>query len=460
MSFRKVLILDSTLREGEQTPGVSFTVEQKLEIARKLDEAGIHMIEAGHPSVSPDVKRAVKLIAKEGLNAEIIAHSRAVKSDIDVAVECDVDRIAIFYGVSDIHLEYKHKISREDALRIIAEHIEYARSYGVKVRFTAEDASRASIDYLIEVVKTARDAGADRVSIADTVGILTPFKTYNLVRTVLEKVPNIELDIHAHNDLGMAVANSLAAFEAGVTAIHATINGLGERAGITSLQEIAIALKVHYGIDVIDLKKLPELSRIVEKYSGIIMPPHTPVTGENVFIHKAGIHVAGILANPQTYEPYPPEWIGRSRDWTIDKYTGKAAVRARLEKLGISLSDDELMKVVMKIKELGARILRDADLLEIVEEVTGRQVSLKPPEKLQAMIWIKCESNVYTTNIARRVINIDGVMEVIEITGDYDILAKVEVKDHAMLNQVIETIRSIKGVLSTHTQIVLKRLPR
>ncbi len=456
---KPVYLVDTTLREGEQTPGVVFTIDQKLEIARKLDEAGIDMIEAGHPAVAPDIEKAVRLIAKQGFQAEIIGHCRAVKYDIEKAAECEVDRIAIFYGVSDIHLKYKHKVTREEALQIIAEHVEFAKSHGVKVRFTAEDATRADLDLLLQVVKTARDAGADRVSIADTVGILTPFKARELFRKIKSEVPNVELDIHAHNDLGMAVANSLAAFEGGASAIHVTVNGIGERCGIASLQEIAVALKVHYNIDTIDLKKIVELSKLVEKYSGIVLPPHAPVVGDNAFTHKAGVHVAGVLANPQTYEPYPPELVGRTRDWVIDKYTGKKAVKARLERLGVQVTDEELDIIVRKIKERAStRSWRDEDLLELVEEVTGRRVLLRPPEKLEALVWVKCESNVYTTSIARRIASIPGVVEVMEVTGDYDIIARISVKDQQELNNIVETIREVKGVQSTHTQLVLKRM--
>ncbi len=456
---KPVYIVDTTLREGEQTPGVSFTIDQKLEIARKLDEIGVDMIEAGHPAVAPDIEKAVKLIVKEGLQAEIIAHSRAVRYDIEKAAECEVDRIAIFYGVSDIHLKYKHKASREEALQIIAEHIEFAKSHGVKVRFTAEDASRTELSYLIQVVKIAHEAGADRVSLADTVGILTPFRARELFSRVKQAVPTVELDIHAHNDLGLAVANSLAAFEGGATGIHVTVNGLGERCGIASLQEVAVALKVLYGIDTVDLKKLVDLSKLVERYSGIVLPPHMPVVGDNAFTHKAGVHVAGVLANPETYEPYPPELVGRTRDWIIDKYTGRKAVKARLERLGVYLTDEELDLVVKRIKERSeVRFWRDEDLLELVEEVTGRKVVLRPPDKIEALVWIKCESAIYTTSVARRVSTIPGVKEVMEITGEYDIVARVTARDQVQLNNIVETIREIRGVKETQTQIVLKKL--
>jgi 2-isopropylmalate synthase len=458
----KVGILDSTLREGEQTPGVVFTVDQRVEIAKALSTLGVAMIEAGHPAVSPDIYEGIKRIMKlkrEGeITSEILAHSRAVKRDIEVAAELEVDRIAIFFGVSDIHLKAKHHVSREDALNIIAEHVSYAKSHGVKVRFTAEDGSRTDLDYLVQVATTARDAGADRISIADTVGILYPSKTRELFSYLTREVPGVEFDIHAHNDLGMAVANALAAVEGGVTIIHATVNGLGERVGIVPLQVVAAAIKYHFGIDVVKLDQLPKVASLVEKYSGIAMPPNYPVTGDYAFVHKAGIHVAGILNDPRTYEFMPPETFGRSRDYVIDKYTGKHAVRDRFERLGVKLTDQELEQVLAKIKSQNSRFLRDVDLLEIAEEVTGKVLKPRPPERIEAMVSIKCDSNVYTTAVTRRLSVIQGVKEVMEISGDYDILAKVEAKDSVELNAVIENIRSVKGVSSTLTSLVLKKM--
>ncbi len=460
----RVGLLDSTLREGEQTPGVSFTVEQKLEIARLLDEIGVAMIEAGHPSVAPDVREAVRRIIgmkRDGIirRAEIIAHSRAVKADIEEAASLEPDRVAIFYGVSDIHLRYKHRRSREEALATIAEMVEYARQHGVRVRFTAEDATRADYEFLVEAVRTARDAGADRVSIADTVGIATPYGVRRLFESLRRDVPGVEFDIHAHNDLGMAVANSLAAAEAGATIIHVTVGGLGERAGIAPLEVIAVALKRHYGLDVVDLKGVVRLARLVERYSGVPITPLAPVVGENVFTHKAGVHVAGVLSNPETYEAYPPEWVGRSRDYTIDKYTGRKALRARLERLGVHVSEEELMAILRRIKERSeARWLRDEDLLEIAEEVTGRTLRLRPPEHIEALVTVRCDSNIYTTSVARRLSLIPGVDEVIEVTGENDILLRVRARNPVELNQIVEAIRSVRGVSSTYTMLVLRKL--
>jgi len=459
----KVGILDSTLREGEQTPGVVFTVEQRVEIAKALSDIGVTMIEAGHPAVSADIYEGVKRIVKmkkEGvITSEILGHSRAVKRDIEVAAELEVDRIAIFYGISDIHLKAKHHVTKEEALKIISETVSYAKSHGVKVRFTAEDATRADYQYLLEVIKTAKDAGADRISIADTVGVLYPSKTRELFKDLTSRFPDVEFDIHAHNDLGMAVANALAAVEGGATIIHATVNGLGERVGIVPLQVVVAALKYHFGVEVVKLEKLPEVASLVEKYSGIPMPPNFPITGDYAFVHKAGIHVAGILNDPSTYEFMPPQTFGRNRDYVIDKYTGKHALKDRFEKLGVKLSDSELDQVLAKIKaNPSARFYRDVDLLELAENVTGRILKPRPPENIQAIVSVKCDSNVYTTAVTRRLSVVQGVKEVMEISGDYDIIVKVEAKDTNELNQIIESIRSVKGVRSTLTSLVLKKL--
>ena len=459
----KVGILDSTLREGEQTPGVVFSVEQRVEIAKALSEIGVAMIEAGHPAVSPDIyegiKRIVKLKREGELTSEILAHSRAVKRDIEIVNEVEADRIAIFYGVSDIHLKAKTKTTREEALNVIAEAVSYAKSHGVKIRFTAEDATRTDLDYLVKVIKTARDSGADRIGIADTVGILYPTKTKELFSFLVKEVPGIEYDIHAHNDLGMAVANALAAVEGGATIIHATVNGLGERVGIVPLQAVAAALKYHFNLDVVKLEGLSKVASLVEKYSGIPMPPNFPITGDYAFVHKAGIHVAGVLTDPRTYEFMPPEVFGRSRDYVIDKYTGKHALKDRFERLGVKLEERELELVLAKIKSSQTtRYFRDVDLLEIAEEVTGKVLKPRPPDRIEAVISIKCASNVYTTSVTRRLASISGIKEVMEISGDYDIVAKVEARDPTELNNIIENIRSVKGVESTLTSLVLKKM--
>ncbi|WP_148682486.1 homocitrate synthase [Pyrobaculum neutrophilum] len=457
------MILDSTLREGEQTPGVVFSEEWRVRIAKALSDIGVGMVEVGDPNVAPDIKSAIKKIVglkKQGeIKSDIVVHSRAVKQDLETAASLEPDRVAVFYGVSDIHLKYKHKKSREEALQIIAEMVSLVKSHGVSVRFTAEDASRADLDYLVEVVKTAYQAGADRVSIADTVGVFTPDRAREVFAKIKAAVPGVKLDIHAHNDFGMAVANSLAAVEGGADVVHTTVNGLGERAGITPLQAFAAAYYYHKGVKLIKLEKLPEITAMVEAASGITIMPTFPIVGENVFTHKAGVHQAGVIANPETYEPIPPEVVGRTRDFSLDKYSGRRAIQYRLERMGISVPPEVVDKLVEEVKRINARRLRDDDLLEILEKITNTAYRARVNRHIEAYVWLKVANNVYTTSVARRVAAIKNVVSVAEVTGDYDIIVKVVAENTEELNQVIESIREVKGVHSTLTSLVLKELP-
>ncbi|NAZ34958.1 MAG: homocitrate synthase [Pyrobaculum sp.] len=457
------IILDSTLREGEQTPGVVFSEEWRVRIAKALSDIGVGMIEVGDPSVAPDIKSAIKRIIQLKHNGEItshiVVHSRAVRQDLENAASLEPDRVAVFYGVSDIHLKYKHRKTRGEALQIIAEMVSMVKSHDVAVRFTAEDTSRADLDYLIQVVKTAYEAGADRVSIADTVGVFTPDRAREVFAKVKAAVPGVGLDIHAHNDFGMAVANSLAAVEGGADVVHTTVNGLGERAGITPLQAFAAAYYYHKGVKLVKLEKLPEITAVVEAASGITVMPNFPVVGENVFTHKAGVHQAGVLANPETYEPIPPEVVGRGRDFSLDKYSGRKAVQYRLERMGISVPPEVVDKVVEEVKRSNARRLRDEDLLEILEKVTNTPYRAKVNKHIEAYVWLKVANNVYTTSVARRLAALRNVVSVSEITGEYDIVVKVVAENTEELNQAIEGIREVKGVASTLTSLVLKELP-
>jgi 2-isopropylmalate synthase len=454
--MKKVLILDTTLREGEQTPGVSFSIEDKLQIARKLDEIGINMIEAGHPVVSKDVFEAVKRIAAERLSAEILAHSRALISDVDAAIKCDVDRVAIFLGVTKEKLRSMN-IDENKAIEMAVNSIQYAKDHGLKVRFTAEDATRADYNFVVRICKAAIEAGADRISIPDTVGCMTPFKIKELFSRLSSEL-NAELDAHCHNDLGMAVANALAALEGGATAVHTTVNGLGERAGITPLEPFAVALKVIYNIDTVKLDKLPELSTMIEKLSGIPISPLQPIVGDNVFSHKGGVHSAAVIFDPRTYEAFPPELVGRQREIVISKYTGKVAVNEKLKRLGISLTEEELSKLLQMIKDRpDIRSYRDVDLIELAEKVTGRKLEIQIPKKIEAIVLIKCESNIYTSAVARRLLWIKGIVKVFEISGDFDIEIYINVDSITQLNEILESIRAIKGVVSTNTKLILKK---
>ncbi len=314
---KMVKILDTTLREGEQTPGVHFKLEQKVEIAELLDKFGVDYIEAGMPIISEHDKRCVKAIASLGLKAEILGHAKAKKEDIDAVVETGCQWVGIFCGINDLSLKYKlDGKNKQEVYKMIEESIKYAKSKGLKVRYTVEDATRTLIENLIEVARLAKNAGADRYSIADTVGCSTPEKMLKLVSTIRKKV-NIELEAHCHNDLGLANANSLAAFRAGAAVIDVTINGIGERTGLTSLQEFSLALKTLYRENTRKYNLLPELSKLVEKYSGFHLDSLRPIVGDNAFTHTARLHKEAVKKETSCYEFINPEIIGRSRNLEV-----------------------------------------------------------------------------------------------------------------------------------------------
>ena len=451
-------ILDSTLREGEQTPYVNFTLEEKVQIARLLDEVGVEMIEAGDPSVSPNVAKAVERIASLGLKAEIVAHSIATKSGIDRAKACGADRVAIFYATSQIHLEAKLHRTPEEAIEIIREHVAYARSLGLKVRYTPEDATRTDFEFLVRACNAAIEAGADRISFADTIGIMQPHLIAERVRALRARLLPCKIDLHCHNDYGLALANAMAGIRAGADCIHVTINGLGERTGIPDLAETIVAFHNLEGIQKYNLAPLMELSAYVERVSGFFLAPNKPITGQNAFTHKSGVHTNGVLKDPRTYEPFDPALLGRQRKIVIDKYTGKSAVAARLEEYGVQVSPAELEVMVSRIKLLGdqRKQIFDSDIIDIAEQVTGRKLDIIP-HNLEAVIMLEVESQVYTSLVVRRLRALTSVRNVYEITGDFDVSAFVEVEDIMALNNLIEEIRTIPGVKRTETRMILKK---
>ncbi len=354
---------DTTLRDGEQTPNVCFTPEQKLEIAMMLDDIGVGEIEAGFPVVSRKEFEAVKLIANQGLNARIFAFCRARKEDIDTALRCDVDGIVIASSLSDIHLKYKLKRCFEEVFRESLKLVEDASDH-VFVSFTTEDSTRIPIRRLLAIYSRAIEHGADRVHLSDTVGVATN----ELVECYVTALKSLgcELLCHFHNDFGLATANSIKALMSGADKVAVTVNGIGERCGNACLQEIVMALEVLYGFDTgIKLEKLYELAKLVERYSGIPIHPQAPVVGENAFTHESGMHVAGVLENPLTYEPYDPETVGRRRKIVLGKHSGKRCVEYKLRELNISNADVQMLLGIIKtIREEG--ILVTEDLFKLI----------------------------------------------------------------------------------------------
>lgn len=348
---KNITIYDTTLRDGEQTPGVCFTPEDKLKIARKLDQVGIHQIEAGFPIVSEKERDSVKAITNEGLNAQILSLARTKTEDIDAALDCDVDGVITFMGTSDIHLEHKMHIGRQEAMNICMKAIEYAKDHGLFVAFSAEDATRTDIDFLKRIYNKAQSYGADRVHIADTVGAITPQGMEYLLGE-LRKDVDVDIALHCHNDFGLAVINSITGLLSGGNAISTTINGIGERAGNTSLEELIMSLKILYGKDLgFKTKYFEELSKIVSEASKIPIPENKPVVGKNIFRHESGIHVDAVIEEPLTYEPYVPELVGQKRRIILGKHSGCRAVKAKLDSCGLEVSNDKLLKIVEEVKK-------------------------------------------------------------------------------------------------------------
>ena len=356
---KRIRILDSTLREGEQHPGVSFTIKQRIQIAWMLDYFGVDQIEIS-PIISDDHADATKTIIKQGLSADIVAHGRALKEDIDVSLKCDATWVAAYLGISDIHLKDKLRISRDEALNRAVKTVEYAKSHGLKIRFTVEDGCRADPQFLIKVCKAIEEAGVDRISLPDTVGVLRPIGMYNFVKRVRSEV-NVPLDAHVHNDIGFALANAFAACDAGADQIHTTIDGIGERTGIPSLAETAVALAYLYkSPNDFRLDMLVDLSRLIEQYTTIKPYDSKPIVGESAYKHKAGTHLAAILRNPAAYEPIPPRTVGQTRKAVFGELAGKTGAEYLMSILGLEKNVENAKNVANGLKNL-----RMGDLIEV-----------------------------------------------------------------------------------------------
>jgi isopropylmalate/homocitrate/citramalate synthase len=343
----RITVYDTTLRDGEQMAGISFSPAQKVRIARLLDGIGVPQIEAGFPAVSSAEKRAVRAVARAGLDAEILCLSRLKKEDIDAAQDAEADAVLLFIATSPLHLRHKLKLDERQVLQLVQEGLDHARSLGMKASFTPEDSTRTPYPFLRRVLAAAVEAGAWRIGLADTVGCITPRGIGHLVRRLrpLTKTP---FTLHLHNDFGLALPNALAGLEAGADAIATTVAGFGERSGNVPLEQLVGALKFLYGKDIgIRTGGLTPLARRVARMAGVPLPPNAPLVGEGVFTHKAGIHIAGVLAEPSTYEPVPPESVGNQRMMVLGKHSGRAAARGLLLAAG-KLADDAAIDCLLR----------------------------------------------------------------------------------------------------------------
>lgn len=493
----KVRIFDTTLRDGEQTPGVSITPEQKVQIAIKLDELGIDAIEAGFPVVSHGESIAIKKITKQGLKAEICGLARAVKSDIDAAINCDLAYIHTFIATSDIHMQFKLRMNREQVLEKAAWAVEYAKKHGIQVEFSAEDATRSDRTFLNQVFKAVANAGVDRLDIPDTVGYATPQYIEQIVKDVQTNT-ELPISMHCHNDFGLAVANSISGINAGAACAHVTINGLGERAGNASLEEFVMALQCLYGRKHnVKTELLYETSRFISNTMGVIVQPNKAIIGENAFGHESGIHTHGIINNPLTYEPISPDLVGRKRWLQAGKHAGAHGIKAMLESFGIKPTDKELYDIVEKQKNLAdkGKSITTAELLSITSDimhnnkfeekfklydfhiVTGLNIIPTAVVRLntEGKDFIASEIGVGPVDAALKAIQkIAGEMANIKIreyrldsiTGGSDALAEVSVKVEDKNGNVVSArkagedvvVASVQAMLDAINKVMLQRV--
>jgi len=365
---KSVVIDDTTLRDGEQTAGVVFSLEEKKQIASTLDEIGVGELECGIPAMGSEEQASVRALVDLGLNARLITWNRAVIADIEASINSGVQAVDISLSVSDIHIEKKLGKSRDWVREQLKVALGFAKQHDLYVSVGGEDASRADLDFLVELAELSRSAGADRFRFCDTLGILDPFTTYDKVKYLADRV-DLDLEVHTHNDLGMATANAIAGVRAGARFVNTTVNGLGERAGNAALEEVVMALKHACKIDLqLDTGRFVELSRLVGQASCRPVPEWKAVVGEKVFSHESGLHADGVLKFPGNYEGFDPAEVGLSRHLVVGKHSGGHGLEHRLTQLGIETNRSELEVLLKKVRSFAQilkRPLSEAELLQI-----------------------------------------------------------------------------------------------
>ncbi len=430
----RVFIFDTTLRDGEQSPGCSMNLQEKIQLARQLERLKVDVIEAGFAIASPGDFKSVKAIAETIKDCTVTSLARANEKDIDKAAEALKNaadpRIHTFIATSDIHMKYKLKMSPEDVLERTKRMVAYAKNYCSSVEFSAEDATRSNPEFLFRVFETAIKAGATVINVPDTVGYTTPDEFYKLIRDIKNNVAGIEkvvLSVHCHNDLGMAVANTLAALKAGARQLECTINGIGERAGNASLEEIVMAIKTRnpvFNVDLrVDTTQIYRSSKLLSSITGVSVQPNKAIVGANAFAHEAGIHQHGVLAEKSTYEIMTPESIGLNRNkMVLGKHSGRHAFEEHLKSLGYNLTKDELDSAFEKFKILAdkKKTVKDADI-----EVLLSQKAVEIPEVYKLDRFVINTGNTITATASVRLIKQNGDPVMIEevSTGDGPVYA-------------------------------------
>jgi D-citramalate synthase len=418
----KLRFFDTTLRDGEQTPGVSLNPEQKFEIASRLSDIGIDVIEAGSAAASDGEREAIRRIAEGGLKAEICTYVRALKEDIDYAADLGADSVHLVIPVSDLHIAKKLRKNREQVAAMAYEAVEYAKDRGLIVELSGEDASRADQAFLHEIFSEGVQRGADRLCFCDTVGLLTPEKTAVFIPPLSAIAP---LSIHCHDDLGFALTNTMAALKAGAGCAHVTINGLGERAGNTPFEEVVMALEVLYGYRTRIVKeKIYPLASLVSRHTGVALAVNKAIVGEMAFTHESGIHAHGVMREPSTYESVQPEMVGRKRRIVLGKHSGTASVEAALHEMNYNADEKQVKEIVKRIKQLGdeGKRVTDADLMAVADAVLS--IECKPVIKMRQFTATSGSHMIPTASVT---LVVNGQEMTGAATGDGPVDAAMEV---------------------------------
>lgn len=437
----RVSIFDTTLRDGEQTPGVSLTAEEKLKIARQLDRLGVNIIEAGFPVSSKGEFESVRQIARDGLEARVCGLSRIVKKDAQACLDADVDIVHVFVPTSEIQIAHTIKKSHDEIVAGAVETVEFVKDHGRRCLFSAMDATRTSPEFLHRIFGAVQEAHCDIINIPDTVGVAVPSAFYRLVKDICDRV-HMVVDVHCHNDFGLAVANSLAAVEAGAREVQVCVNGLGERAGNANLAETVMSLHSIYGAKTsIRTEYLVETARLVERLTEVRIPVTAPIVGENAFSHESGIHSHGVIENTKTFEPgiMTPEMVGHRRRIVLGKHTGRHAVKKVLEDAGYRPSEEQLQEILERIKDLGdkGKQITDADLSAIADVIIG-EIS-----RGSQAVTLK-EVSVMTGNIITPTATVKAL-----VRGQERVLANTGV------GPVDAAVKAVQGLLDADTSIHL-----